>query len=89
MSICVTGTLERYKRDEIKELIIKNGGKFASSVSSKTAFLLSGAGEENGKKTQTAQKLNIPILSEMDFFERYPQFQELPPESENSDLTAD
>lgn len=75
LSICITGKLAHFEnRDMLKNLIIKNGGKFVNSVTSKTSFLLSGTGEENGKKTLTAQKLGIEIIDEVEFLERYPQF---------------
>ncbi len=64
-SIVVTGTLQRYTRDEIKELIREHGGKASGSVSSKTDYVV--AGENAGSKLDKAQQLNIPVLSEDDF----------------------
>jgi DNA ligase (NAD+) len=64
-SFLVTGTLPHLKREEVKELVEKNGGKFVSSVSSKTNYLI--VGENPGSKLEKAKKLNIPILSENDF----------------------
>lgn len=63
-SFVVTGTLERYTRDEIHDLIKRNGGKVASSVSGKTDFLVAGA--EAGSKLAKARSLGIPVLSETD-----------------------
>jgi len=52
-------------RDEIKQIIIDNGGKNVSSISSKTDFVL--AGENMGPaKLEKANKLGIPIISEDD-----------------------
>ncbi len=67
--IVVTGTLERFSRDEIKEFIRKNGGKSTESVSPKTSFVL--AGENPGSKKAKAIELGIPVLSESEFLERY------------------
>ncbi|MFO0885341.1 MAG: BRCT domain-containing protein [Pirellulales bacterium] len=64
-SIVVTGTLVKYTRDEIEGLIVKLGGKAASSVSKKTAFVVAGA--EAGSKLAKAQELGIKVLSEEDF----------------------
>jgi len=61
----ITGTLEKYKRSELKELIKKLGGKAASSVSKKTDYLV--AGESAGSKLEKARKLSVKVLSEKDF----------------------
>jgi DNA ligase (NAD+) len=68
MTIVPTGTLKNYKRDEIKEVIEKHGGKAAGSVSSKTSFVL--AGEDPGEsKISKAKELGIRILTEEEFEE--------------------
>lgn len=64
-SIVVTGSLERYERREIETLIEEHGGKAASSVSKKTAFVV--AGEKAGSKLIKAQGLGVPILTEEQF----------------------
>lgn len=61
----ITGTLTNYKRDEIKEMILEQGGKASGSISSKTDFLI--AGEKAGSKLTKAEKLGVTILSEDDF----------------------
>ncbi|PVX51017.1 DNA ligase (NAD+) [Balneicella halophila] len=62
LSIVLSGTFSR-SRDEIKELIEKNGGKNSSSVSKNTDYFL--AGEKVGPaKMAKVEKLNIPIISE-------------------------
>jgi DNA ligase (NAD+) len=61
----VTGTLTNFTRGKMHELIIENGGKTSSSVSSKTSFLI--AGENAGSKLTKAEKLGITVLSESDF----------------------
>ncbi|VAX39704.1 DNA ligase (NAD(+)) [hydrothermal vent metagenome] len=61
-SFVITGTLQQYKRDEIKEMIHAAGGKASSSISSKTDYLI--AGENAGSKLTKAEKLGITILSE-------------------------
>ena len=63
----VTGTLIRYKRNEVKELIEQHGGRAASSVSSKTDYLL--AGEQAGSKLTRAQELGVTIIGEDQFAE--------------------
>jgi DNA ligase (NAD+) len=64
-TIVVTGTLERFSREEIEDLIRRHGGRAASSVSGKTAYVV--AGTEAGSKLAKAQKLGVPVLSEKDF----------------------
>jgi len=61
----VTGTLSRFTRDEIHELIQQHGGKASSSVSKKTDFLV--AGEKAGSKLEKATKLSVAVISEDDF----------------------
>jgi DNA ligase (NAD+) len=61
----VTGTLEKYGRDEIEELITQLGGRAASSVSKNTDYVV--AGEKAGSKLDKAKALGIPILTEDDF----------------------
>ncbi|HEX3871692.1 MAG TPA: helix-hairpin-helix domain-containing protein, partial [Pirellulales bacterium] len=64
-TLVVTGTLEKYGRDEIEGLIKNLGGRAASSVSKKTNYLV--AGEAAGSKLDKARELGIPILTEAEF----------------------
>lgn len=65
-SIVISGVFARHSRDEYKEMIEKNGGKNAGSISSKTSFIL--AGENMGPaKLEKARKLGIRILTEDEF----------------------
>jgi DNA ligase (NAD+) len=66
-TVVVTGTLAKYKRDEIEALITRHGGRAASSVSKKTDFLVAGA--DAGSKLAKAQKLGIRVLNEDQFEE--------------------
>jgi DNA ligase (NAD+) len=61
----VTGTLQRYARDEIENLIKQLGGKAAGSVSKKTDYVV--AGEKAGSKLDKARELGVPVLSEDEF----------------------
>lgn len=63
----ITGTLETMSRDEVKEKIKALGGKVASSVSSKTDYVVVGA--DPGSKYDEAQKLGIEVLSEGKFID--------------------
>lgn len=63
----VTGTMETMTRDEIKNLIEKNGGKVTSSVSKKTDFVV--AGENPGSKLDKANALGVEVLDEKAFAE--------------------
>ena len=64
-TIVVTGSLTKYSRDEIKELIEQHGGKASSSVSKKTDFVL--AGEQAGSKLAKAQELGVKVINEEEF----------------------
>ena len=61
----LTGTLEKYTRQEASDIIEKHGGKVSSSVSKKTDYVL--AGEEAGSKLTKAQELGVTIISEAEF----------------------
>lgn len=68
LSIVISGTFSKISRDELKELILKHGGKNVSSVSSATSMLV--AGDKIGPaKLDKAQKLGVKIVSEEEFFE--------------------
>jgi DNA ligase (NAD+) len=64
-TVVVTGTLVKYKRDEIERLIKAHGGKAASSVSKKTDLVV--VGSEAGSKLAKAKELGVPVISEDDF----------------------
>jgi DNA ligase (NAD+) len=61
----VTGTLQRYKREEIEDLIKTLGGKATGSVSKKTDYVV--AGEEAGSKLTKARELGVKVLTESEF----------------------
>lgn len=65
----VSGVFESIGRTELKKLIEDNGGKVASSISSKTSFLVAGANMGPSKKTK-AEGLGVPIISEQDFLSK-------------------
>lgn len=60
-----TGKLEKYKREEIKEIILSKGGNYLSGVSKNLDFLI--AGEKAGSKLEKAEKLNVRVLTEEEF----------------------
>jgi DNA ligase (NAD+) len=63
----ITGTLEGFSRQEIKNFIEERGGKVTSSVSRKTSYLV--LGENPGSKLDKALSLNIPLLNENELIE--------------------
>lgn len=66
LSIVISGTFEKYSRDEYKSMIEQNGGKNSGSISSKTDYVL--AGDNMGPaKLEKAKSLGIPIINEDDF----------------------
>ncbi len=69
MSIVATGSLSRWSRNEIEDLVKRLGGRFAGSVSKKTAFVL--AGEGGGSKREKAESLDVEVLDEDEFAARY------------------
>ncbi len=61
----VTGALEKYSRQGIKDTIKKFGGKVSSSISAQTDYLVAGASA--GSKLKKAEELGVKILSEIEF----------------------
>lgn len=64
-TVVVTGTLSKYTRDEIEELIARHGGRASSSVSKKTDYVV--AGENAGSKLDKARQLGVAVLTEDEF----------------------
>lgn len=65
-TIVISGTFTHHSRDEYKEMIEREGGKNAGSISKSTSFVL--AGENMGPaKKEKCEKLGIPIISEDEF----------------------
>jgi DNA ligase (NAD+) len=67
-TVVVTGSLEKFKRQEIEELIAKLGGRSSGSVSRKTSFVVAGA--DAGSKLDKAKELGVAVLTEAEFIER-------------------
>jgi DNA ligase (NAD+) len=66
-TVVVTGTLQRFSRDEIHKIIEREGGKAGGSVSSKTSYVV--AGEAAGSKLEKAHASGVPVLTEEEFVE--------------------
>jgi DNA ligase (NAD+) len=62
----VSGVFETFSREELKAEIEYLGGKIASSVSSKTDYLVAGEGMGPSKK-EKAEKLGVVILDEKSY----------------------
>ncbi len=65
MTFVLTGTLEKYTRDEATRIIEDMGGRVSNTVSKKTTYVL--AGEAAGGKLKKAKELGIKIISEKKF----------------------
>jgi DNA ligase (NAD+) len=65
-SFVISGTFEKYEREELQDIILKNGGRILSGVSGKLDYLL--AGDNMGpSKREKAEKLGVTIISEAEF----------------------
>lgn len=64
--VVISGTFEKYSRDEYKDLIEQNGGKNSGSISAKTNYVLAGA-NMGPAKLEKAQKLGVEIVNEDQF----------------------
>jgi DNA ligase (NAD+) len=65
-SFVISGTFEHYERDQLQDIILKNGGRILSGVSGKLDYLV--AGDNMGpSKLAKAEKLGVRIISEKEF----------------------
>mgnify|MGYP004464184889 FL=1 len=72
LSFVVTGTLNSFEnRNALKEEIEKRGGKVTGSVTSRTECLINNDVTSSSSKNKKAKELNVPILSEEDFLQKY------------------
>lgn len=68
-TVVITGTLSRWNRQEIQDIIRHLGGKATSSVSKQTDLVI--AGENAGSKREKALGLDVEVLDETGFAERF------------------
>jgi len=61
-TVVVTGTLEKFSRDEVKEALRRAGATVTDSVSKKTDFLV--VGTDAGSKLEKARALGVKTLTE-------------------------
>jgi DNA ligase (NAD+) len=62
----ISGVFEQFSRDELQDLITRNGGKIVSSISKKLSYLV--AGDKMGPaKLEKANSLGVKIISEQEF----------------------
>lgn len=67
--VCITGRLTVFKnRSALQKEIEKRGGKVTAAVSRNTNWLINNDVESMSAKNIEAKKLNIPIVSEKEFF---------------------
>ena len=72
LSFVVTGSLNHYEnRNELKDEIEKLGGKVTGSVTGKTECLINNDITSSSSKNKKAKELNVPILTEEDFIQKY------------------
>jgi DNA ligase (NAD+) len=65
-SFVISGVFTKHSRDEMVNMIEKNGGKHIASISKKTSYII--AGDNMGPaKAEKAKKLNIPFITEDEF----------------------
>lgn len=61
-TVVLTGTLERFQRDDLKEILERLGAKVSGSVSGKTSFVIAGA--DPGSKLEKARELGVEVWDE-------------------------
>lgn len=71
LTFVITGKLSGGSRDKYKAAIEAAGGKVASTVSSKTDYLINNDTESTSSKNVKAKELGKPIISEQEFIEMF------------------
>ena len=61
----LTGELQSFSRTQAQKIITENGGRFSSSVSKNTDFVL--VGKNPGSKLDKAKKIGIEVIDEEKF----------------------
>lgn len=78
LKIAVSGVFESMGREGIEEYIKERGGKISTTVTGKTNFLVIGHTLEDGRassegsKYRTAKEKKVAIMTEEEFFSKYP-----------------
>ena len=67
-SVVISGTFENLSREQVKQLVLDNGGKLSSTVNPRTEIIIGGDSIGPSKKLK-AELLKIPIINERDFLE--------------------
>lgn len=67
LTVVFTGTLDRWTRDDVQQLVEHHGGRATSSVSGETDYLIAGPGA--GQKRDAAEDHGVPVLTEEDFLD--------------------
>lgn len=72
LTFVITGSVNHFpNRGAFKAYVQSEGGSVADSVSSKTNYLVNNDIESTSGKNKKAKSLNIPIISEDEFLERF------------------
>jgi DNA ligase (NAD+) len=80
LTVVVTGSLDHFTRDSVKEAIIAHGGKASGSVSKKTDYVV--VGDNAGSKADKAEQLGVKVLDEAGFTELLENGPSAPPTDE-------
>ena len=69
-TVIFTGVSYRFKRDEIKDFLVRHGAKYVGSVSGKVNFVITGD-NPGQNKVDKAAALGVPIISEREFYQKF------------------
>ena len=69
-TVIFTGVSYRFKRDEIKDFLVRHGAKYVGSVSGKVDFVVTGD-NPGQNKVDKAVALGVPVIAERDFYARF------------------
>ena len=70
LTVCFTGSSNKFKGDDIEKFLEENGAKCVHSVSKKLNYLITGE-KPGGSKVKKAEEFGITIITESEFYNKF------------------
>ena len=70
LTVCFTGSSNKFKGDEVEKFLEGNGAKCVHSVSKKLNYLITGE-KPGSSKVKKAEEIGVTIITETDFYNKF------------------